>query len=259
MDFEQAKNSIIGHVSQIDIPLKSQQRGEPDLTPQEKWGIIQELLEQKPAFFLSRFSRFLSLEHLKYFEKHADDYEVLFHLKEARKLKETPKQNVTIKNRRYDALKRLLQEGEYFSEEQMRKRNPLLYESLVGQYLTEEEKEQAEKIDMSNCSFVNILMQHIDRDEESSFRRRQQEVEEAAFEEEEEDDEAEMELTEENKEEINEEERGMLRDEFVSTMYRNFLEGRDTDFDYASVDYNAEYDNLEIRARDEEEKYFDED
>ena len=26
-----------------------------------------------------------------------------------------------------------------------------------------------------------------------------------------------------------------------------------------SVDYNAEYDNLEIRARDEEEKYFDED
>lgn len=32
-----------------------------------------------------------------------------------------------------------LQEGKYFSEEQMRSREPLLYEQYIGQYLTDEE------------------------------------------------------------------------------------------------------------------------
>lgn len=32
-----------------------------------------------------------------------------------------------------------LQEGKYFSEEQMRSRQPLLYEQYIGQYLTDEE------------------------------------------------------------------------------------------------------------------------
>lgn len=32
-----------------------------------------------------------------------------------------------------------LQEGTYFSEEQMRSREPLLYEQYIGQYLTDEE------------------------------------------------------------------------------------------------------------------------
>lgn len=30
-------------------------------------------------------------------------------------------------------------EGQYFSEEQMRMREPLLYEQYIGQYLTDEE------------------------------------------------------------------------------------------------------------------------
>lgn len=33
----------------------------------------------------------------------------------------------------------LLLEGKYFSEEQMRIREPLLYEQYIGQYLTDEE------------------------------------------------------------------------------------------------------------------------
>lgn len=33
----------------------------------------------------------------------------------------------------------LLAEGEYFSEEQMRMREPLLYEQYIGQFLTDEE------------------------------------------------------------------------------------------------------------------------
>lgn len=50
----------------------------------------------------------------------------------------------------------------------------------------------------------------------------------------------------------------MLRQEFVHLMQEKFLKGSDKDFDYSQVDDNVEYDSLDIRGRDEEESYFDE-
>lgn len=46
---------------------------------------------------------------------------------------------VICKNRRYQAMLELLK-GDYFSDNEMRNREPLLWEQLVGQYLSEEEK-----------------------------------------------------------------------------------------------------------------------
>lgn len=46
---------------------------------------------------------------------------------------------VICKNRRYQAMIELLK-GDYFSNNEMRNREPLLWEQLVGQYLSEEEK-----------------------------------------------------------------------------------------------------------------------
>lgn len=43
------------------------------------------------------------------------------------------------KNRRYQAMLELLK-GDYFSDNEMRNREPLLWEQLVGQYLSDEEK-----------------------------------------------------------------------------------------------------------------------
>jgi len=51
----------------------------------------------------------------------------------------------------------------------------------------------------------------------------------------------------------------MLREEFYSTVYNDFLGGKDKEFDYKNIDDSTAYDLLEIRARDEEERYFDED
>ncbi|XP_078097215.1 coiled-coil domain-containing protein 97 [Mustelus asterias] len=53
-------------------------------------------------------------------------------------------------------------------------------------------------------------------------------------------------------------ERTMLREEFVSRMYARFLDGEDRDFDYSAVDDNPDFDNLDIVSRDAEERYFDE-
>ncbi|NWQ72679.1 CCD97 protein, partial [Neopipo cinnamomea] len=50
----------------------------------------------------------------------------------------------------------------------------------------------------------------------------------------------------------------MLRREFATRMYQRFLDGLEPDFDYSQVDENPDLDNLDIVARDEEEKYFDE-
>lgn len=58
-----------------------------------------------------------------------------------------------MKNRRYDALQKMLANGSsYFSEDEMRQRNPALYEHLVGQYLTEEERKERETPDLENIS-----------------------------------------------------------------------------------------------------------
>ena len=36
-----------------------------------------------------------------------------------------------------------------------------------------------------------------------------------------------------------------------------FLNGEDSNIDYASIDNNDSFDDVKIRERDEEEKYFD--
>lgn len=58
-----------------------------------------------------------------------------------------------VKNRRYDALKKMIADGSsYFSEDEMRQRNPYLYEQLIGQYLSEEERKEREAPDLENLS-----------------------------------------------------------------------------------------------------------
>ncbi|NXL68303.1 CCD97 protein, partial [Chordeiles acutipennis] len=45
-----------------------------------------------------------------------------------------PPARTRLRNRRYAALRQLIQDGEYFSEEEMRAREPLLYQHYIGQY-----------------------------------------------------------------------------------------------------------------------------
>lgn len=55
-----------------------------------------------------------------------------------------------------------------------------------------------------------------------------------------------------------EDERQRLREEFLSVMQDKFIRGEDVEFDYHEVDTNADYDDLKLKERDDEEKYFDE-
>ena len=184
------------------------------------------------------------------------------------------------KNRRYEALSRLVDDSDYFTEPEMQRRDPILYEQLIGRYHTKEERAAFLKLIEStqyketSTPLSDMLMAHMDRlDGEFSQRRidqeDQMEREQAARDADLAEDGEEPEEMEEDDggggnmlseefegEEIDDEEKDLLKEEFFTTMYTRFLEGKDKDFDYATVDENEEYDVGETLMQDAEDQYF---
>ncbi|XP_031819751.1 coiled-coil domain-containing protein 97 isoform X2 [Sarcophilus harrisii] len=251
------------------IPVRSQQKDEPDFTEREKVAILRRLYRDKPLVFLERFRSSLREEHLACFQHLRGDYRADFYCAEVLRgaAARGRASRTRLRNRRYAALQELIRGGEYFSDEQMRARDPLLYEQYIGQYLSEEElaARSPKPLAPDGCPLADLLLQSY---QEGVLQRRllQQQEEEDACLEEDEDEEEEDEEEEENcgpgqEEEAwvpDSEEKVILREEFTSRMHQRFLDGKDGDFDYSKVDDNPEFDNLDIVTRDEEERYFDE-
>ncbi|CAL4154639.1 unnamed protein product, partial [Meganyctiphanes norvegica] len=76
---------IVEQLATSDAVLKSQQRGEPDLTFEERKLIAAEILKHKPGQFLYRFGKYLKQEHLVHFLQYEGDPEVDFYLAETAK------------------------------------------------------------------------------------------------------------------------------------------------------------------------------
>jgi hypothetical protein len=55
-----------------------------------------------------------------------------------------------------------VKEGIYFSEKEMKQRNPLLYQQLIGQYLTKEEVKDRNNADRTDIKYVLLatVMNH---------------------------------------------------------------------------------------------------
>lgn len=257
------RNSILDRVASSNAFFKSQQLNEKDLTFDDKRKIAETLLETDVPTFLQRYWNFLDVSDVVYFEPHRHDYQVNFYLSEIMKLQDNKTRKVRVKNRRYEALRSLMSQGSYFSESEMKKRNPLLYEQLVGQYLSESERAAISRQDMDyEDSFANFLLRCIEKSQENYLLKQQQDEDDAVIEEQD-DDESESDAEEADtgnkRPQPTDEEKEMMRNEFRNIMYENFLAGKDLDFDYSTVDNNVEYDSLAQREIDEEEKYFDED
>ncbi|XP_044256064.1 coiled-coil domain-containing protein 97 [Tribolium madens] len=269
--------------SKESICFKSQQRGEDDLTKQQKSDIALELYYKSKLNFLVRFGKHLEKNHLDFFQKFtkncAESAEISIVLKEFLS-SVTKSQQTNVKNRRYEALKELIREDSYFSEIEMMKRNPLLYEQLVGQYLTEDEKAERDKINIDEeATLVKVLIEGIERDDAQVKRKKQEEFEDGMKEEEEgssdsgdssgtskqtysqwgefSDEPIVRSIKRVKKKHITPQEQLLLKEEFISTMYLDFLNGKDEDFDYSAVDNNDKYDSTETKENDEEDKYFD--
>lgn len=275
-------------ISNDKIIFKSQQRDEADLNLIEKSKIAYEIFNKSKYTFINRFGKYLSMESLNYLRQfEGNDEEGLEISLLLRSLIEHSRHiRVDCKNRRYVALTKLIEGNSYFSETEMMKRNPLLYQQLVGQYLSEGEMKERDRFS-KDVTFVHLLMEGMERDRADNKRKIQQENEDNAMEEEDSDDDDVTDVARNRIESrpstskwgeftenedcpirryavytqpqkfITKEERELLRNEFVTLMYRSFLDGKDEEFDYDTVDNNDSYDNIDIIDHDKEDEYFD--
>lgn len=189
------------------VTVKSQQRNENELTIDEKTEILHELYEQKPSIFLSRFGKWLSERDLDYFSEISSSYEMDYTIKKLKRNLAQKSSRTDVKNRRYEALMRLENDSDYFTEHEMRQRCPLLYEQYIGQYMTEEEKLERDQKEIGDeATMSSFIFQQIDRDWMDKKQKMEQEREEECMEEEEEEDEDEEEEEEDEEEEEEEKE-----------------------------------------------------
>lgn len=252
------RNIMLDDISlNVEAHFRSQQLNEPDLTTREKRQIAEDVLMKSPGSFLARFGKYLKEKHLDYFTSLASvDYEVNYYITTLRKGFNQTNTKSVIRNRRLEALRRLTEQGQYFSDDEMRKRNPLMYENLVGQYLTAEEKQQSlsDRLNESQ-GFTNFLLNAIDEKEISEKLQNETEKEEES--DCDSDESSEQAINPVDKESLwgecytfkkdekyrrpkkpvkpeplSEEEKSRLLNEFRSRMYSDFLGGKDNDFDY---------------------------
>lgn len=260
--YDTLEEEILNHVANSKAVFKSQQKEEPELTYEEKRAIAENLLKKNHCLFLSKFGHYLKVEYLEYFSKN-EDYETVYHINRLQRYFNNTTRRIDVRNKRYEALKVLIEKGEYFSECEMMKRNPLLYEHLVGQYLTEEQKKTRDAIN-TPANYIDILMETIERNKLQKHLESQKEEENEVQEENDSDDDdkddnsRDISKTDFNKQinshwgenlnEIIDKDKGkhkklsnskisnqeiqLLRQEFVTNMYESFLDGKDRDFDY---------------------------
>lgn len=267
IDYDVLKEELLNHVADSKAIFKSQQKSDPELMFEEKRVIAGKLLEKSHCLFLSKFGHHLKKEHLEYFGK-TEDYETAYHINRLRRYLNNSTRHIDVRNRRYQALKKLIETGEYFSECEMMKRNPLLYEHLIGQYLTEEEKKARDTFNTNNIDYVDILMETIERSKLQKYLQLQQEEENNVKQENDSDNDDDnsskdsikpmtiyrtkqrhtlwggytdkiTDNHDENKDNIlqsmrhiSNNEIQLLRQEFITNMYESFLDGNDRDFDY---------------------------
>lgn len=256
--------NMIEFIARQNVYFKSQQLGEPDFTFVEKKTIVQQLFDSNKSLFLQRYGQYLDLNHLKCFDSIDHDDDVVI---QVRDLKSRLDLNAKmIRNRRYRAMEDMLENGDYFSNSEMQSRNPYLFDLMVGQHLTDLEQKQLQadnyKSNYDQINFSSFLMEQmrVSRLTRKYFAQKHDEenVDESDEEEQEDEDNDDIVLTdEENKSTITDEEKDQLNKEFRNQMIRNFLDGKDCDFDYNKVDNDDRYDNEELE-RYEQEKYFSE-
>jgi hypothetical protein len=293
---DKARIDMFRRIIESRVIIKSQQRNEPDLTFEEKCEILSSLLDQSTEKFLEKYFNYLNKDDIALFpfaDQNSD--QTRFYLEKITHTK-SDKNNAKVKNRRYEALQRLIKAGEYFSDESMKSRDPLLYDEMIDKY----EENQAIVTHSNDYTdgkcLTNFFMRHLDslnhQDRLAKLKNAQQnemneepdgdtvgltdgdiqptdksnDMEYDTDQEEDEDNDTdsigrtinEKYISDKTKQ-LDPEERLTMRNEFLMIMHRKFLNGEDSNFDYDAVDFNDDYDDIEIESRDLEENYFDQD
>ncbi|KAK3023215.1 hypothetical protein RJ639_043327, partial [Escallonia herrerae] len=134
-----AMESISERLSQLENLYFPRALQSPATSPSLRKSILLDLLRRDLPVFLERYGPQLTYEELKEFDKFTSDYEVNWHLNHLRSVisptsEEVRARSTMIKNRRRAYMDKLVCDGEYFSEDSMREREPYLHHEYVGQF-----------------------------------------------------------------------------------------------------------------------------
>ena len=135
--------SLVTLLSRLDIfrVPASVARAGGGQTEEQKRLYLEDLVRRDVSLFLERHGHHLGAEHLALFHHLRGDYEINFHLERLTAAvcpspAQLSAQHSRASNRRLAQMRRLESEG-YFHEDNMRRREPLLYETYVGAPLVE--------------------------------------------------------------------------------------------------------------------------
>jgi hypothetical protein len=107
----------------------------PPPSPPRRQAELRALLARDVPLFLERYGAALSSDELAAFDALSPDYEVDWHLRRLRAAAAgAPPPASRVRNRRRAYLDRLVREGDYFSEEAMREREPYLHHEYLGRF-----------------------------------------------------------------------------------------------------------------------------
>lgn len=105
-------SAMIEAIASSGSPVKSQQLGEPDLTLEEKKGVLMDQYKSKPLVFLERYQAHLKPEHMDAFSHLSSDCRAQYYCKEIQRRASGTADRTRIRNHRYAAL-RALQKGKH--------------------------------------------------------------------------------------------------------------------------------------------------
>ncbi|CAN4099735.1 unnamed protein product [Withania somnifera] len=195
-------------------------------TPFQRKSLLIDLLSRDTPLFLERYGSQLTSDELNEFGTMENDYEINWHLNRLRSVisptqEDLKSRSVKIKNRRRAYLDKLISDGQYFSEDAMREREPYLHHEYIGRFrdqsgrsmarpgerwsetlmrrseeamLVKKIRDEQQRRGVAQSDWVGFDNQELDKEEEEEETEEEEEEEEEEDEEEQKQDECERDI-----------------------------------------------------------------
>lgn len=113
------------------------------MSHEEKFEQLKQCLEESPLKFVQSCYPFITPSEIVCFNNVQNSEEMTYYIQkicqrknlECRQTIDSRYLSAEVKNRRFRAMEAMKKNGDYFSEGEMEKRNPQLYEQYVGRYV----------------------------------------------------------------------------------------------------------------------------
>uniref|UniRef100_A0A0N4ZDJ5 DUF2052 domain-containing protein n=1 Tax=Parastrongyloides trichosuri TaxID=131310 RepID=A0A0N4ZDJ5_PARTI len=229
---------------------------------------LKELYRRSKLKFIVTYKEFITPNDLKLFyvkengEMEDDNY--ISRINVAHSKKNIDNEDVEVKNGRWIMYENLCTNSDFFSNRSMREREPDLFDSMVGRFLSDYEKDEIKPSPINN-GFSGVMTQFVDSEIICERKGRNDDMmklyEEVVIKGNVKALDGEDEKSNTSKDvEKNEDDKEFLRTEFLTIMRNRFINGDDKEyFDYSSYKLDDKKKINRMKEIDIEEDYFNDD